>query len=244
MLRDHNYDEPIQFVQWYSCHIHYHTVYVATSDVYPVLEVTEWSKNGTRRFRTDVVYRDGSDDQIRQRVEVLHRHGTKTDGARDDIAFLEVSATHVRERMSQRDFTLCVETVHAKECPLCTEDQRNDDERKRKEECQRLENLQRQAEEERHRQAELERDEQRRLEKKRYTEVMELQDKRLQREAGYDELKTQAASFVAESRSGFRYIVSGTGPPEMTQSEIDERRAERMERQATRNRAQKAKKRR
>lgn len=124
LLHDHDYSTPIRFVQWYSCGIHYSTVFEATEDVYPVLEVTERSRDGSRRFRTDIAYRNRSDDEIRRRIEVWHCHRTGLDGARKDVDFLEVDATHVKQRMVLNDFTIRVELVHAKECPTCAREER------------------------------------------------------------------------------------------------------------------------
>ena len=121
LLNDHDYSEPVRFVQWYSCGIHHSTVFEATTDVYPVLEVTERSRDDSRRFRTDIVYRNRTDDEICQRVEIWHRHRTKIDGARRDIEFLEADATHVKQNMLLKDFTIRVEVIHAKECPICAE---------------------------------------------------------------------------------------------------------------------------
>ena len=105
MLRDHDYHaQPIEFVQWYSCNIHYNTAYTATSDVYPVLEVTEWSKDGKKRFRSDLVYVKHADDSIDKRIEVWHTHRTQIDGARTDILFLESDATHVQESLLRGEY--------------------------------------------------------------------------------------------------------------------------------------------
>lgn len=121
LLRDHDYSTPVRFVQWHSCGIHSSTVFEATTDVYPVLEVTEQSRDGSRHFRTDIAYRDCSDDGIRRRIEIWHHHRTGIDGARKDIEFLEADATHVKQKMLLRDYTIRVELVHAKECPICAE---------------------------------------------------------------------------------------------------------------------------
>ena len=138
MLRDHDYAQnAIRFVQWYECNIHFATVYTATSEVYPVLEVTEWSKNGRKRFRSDLVYRRRVDDGIDQRIEGWHTHRTRPDGARADIIFLEADTTHIRESLLRGEYTLRVETMHAKECPECAEIRRQEVERRRLDEAKR-----------------------------------------------------------------------------------------------------------
>lgn len=140
LLHDHDYSTPIRFVQWYSCGIHYSTVFEATVDEYPVLEVTEQSRDGSRHFRTDIAYRNRSDDEICRRIEIWHRHRTGIDGARTDIDFLEADASHVKQKMLLKDYTIRVEFVHAKECHICAKNKRlveEEREKRRREEFER-----------------------------------------------------------------------------------------------------------
>lgn len=125
MLRDHDYEAyPIEFVQWYGCKQHFGIVYVADCTVYPEIEVTERHSASGQMFRTDVVYKRRADGSFDQRLEVLHQHDTRTDGARSEVSFLQVDATHVRDALARGEHKLRVETVHQAGCPTCAEERR------------------------------------------------------------------------------------------------------------------------
>lgn len=227
LLNDHDYRDPVCFVQWYRCGIHFSTVFTATSDVYPVLEVTERSRDGRKGFRTDVAYRRREDDEICQRVEIWHRHRTGIDGARRDVEFLEADATHVKQKMLDKDFTIRVEMVHVKECPTCAENERLAEEERH---ARILEELQREAMEREERLAE-----ERRAEEERQIRVcVELRREAMEREERLIKERFAEEERKREAEERKERLAAEQLAEEKRRAFIEERqRQERMKREQT-----------